>query len=122
MSACDCKGDHGISSTGYCPNCGHAKPYTAEQQNVLASLFSSERFGSEPGRERDTEGLIHEATATIATLRARVAVLEIDKERMDWLEKEATVDASGFFYERKPRDMRSLRDSIDKARGNSHGA
>lgn len=75
MTTCICKTDHGISSTGYCPNCGGAKPTTAEQENAFASLFPVERFGSEAGRERSTEGLIKEAVETIAALRAEVATL-----------------------------------------------
>lgn len=86
MSYCTCKTNHGISSTGYCPNCGGVKPRSAEQEKAFASLFSVERFGPEAGRERSTEGLIKEAVGTIADLRAEVARLtaelaEARKER-----------------------------------------
>jgi hypothetical protein len=43
MKTCNCKTDHGVSSTGYCPNCGGAKPLSADKEKLLASLFDREK-------------------------------------------------------------------------------
>jgi hypothetical protein len=40
MRTCTCKDDHGISSTGVCPNCGGDKPLSQEQQKLADSFMA----------------------------------------------------------------------------------